>query len=313
MKTTLFILSLLTITSFLLAGAPEILSETGNSVRYRQPDGVEISLPKCPRRVVIGYGSLVPVWYCAGGTAVAIPDISFLTALPEEARDLPSIGFFSALNTEKILELKPDLVILMGKLGNHLRVRELLTSMKIPAFTVQYDNYHDFQALLDLFCRLNNTKPDQCEAARTVTESVNRILAQTRECSTSRFCTVFAQAAGFRVETDRANTSCMLSMLGGKNTVPLSDGLRSNFSVEQLLIDNPDVIFVVTMGNAEALKEKFRKEIMEQPAWKKLRAQQNGRVHFLPSELYLYLAGPRFPEAFLHLAQLLYPGKEFTE
>lgn len=294
------------------AAGPGIVSETAETLRYRQVDGQEITLPRNPKRVVIGYGSLVPVWYCAGGTAAAIPDIRSKTALPPEARDLPSVGFFSSLNTEKILELKPDLVVLMGKIGSHVRLRELLATMKIPAFTVKYDNYRDFEALLDLFCRLNNTDPERCEAARTVTEGVNRVIARTRGLPSPRFCTVFAQASGFRVETDLANTSCMLSMLGGKNTMPPTDGLRSNFSVEQLLLDNPDVIFVVMMGNTKALEEKFRKEIMGQKAWQKLRAHESGRVHFLPSDLYLYLAGPRFPEAFLHLAQLLYPGREFA-
>ena len=291
---------------------PGVVSETAAAIRYRQPNGLEVTLPKHPKRVVIGYGSLVPVWYCAGGTAIAIPDIHSKTALPPEARSLPSVGFFSSLNIEKILELKPELVVLMGKIGSQVRLRELLATMKIPAFTVKYDNYRDFEALLDLFCRLNNTDPERCEAARTVTEGVNRIIARIRGLPSPRFCTVFAQAAGFRAETDLANTSCMLSMLGGKNTVPPSGGLRTGFSIEQLLLDNPDVIFVVMMGNTQTLEEKFRKEIMSQPAWKKLRADQTGRVHFLPSDLYLYLAGPRFPEAFLHLAQLLYPGREFT-
>lgn len=294
------------------AAGPGVVSETATAIRYRQPDGLEVTLPKHPKRVVIGYGSLVPVWYCAGGTAIAIPDIHSKTALPPEARSLPSVGFFSSLNIEKILELKPELVVLMGKIGSHVRLRELLATMKIPAFTVKYDNYRDFEALLDLFCRLNNTDPERCEAARTVTEGVNRIVAQAGQYPAPRFTTVFAQAAGFRAETDLANTSCMLSMLGGKNTVPPSGGLRTGFSIEQLLLDNPDVIFVVMMGNTQTLEEKFRKEIMSQPAWKKLRADQTGRVHFLPSDLYLYLAGPRFPEAFLHLAQLLYPGREFT-
>ena len=288
------------------AAGPGVVSETATAIRYRQPDGLEVTLPKHPKRVVIGYGSLVPVWYCAGGTAIAIPDIHSKTALPPEARSLPSVGFFSSLNIEKILELKPELVVLMGKIGSHVRLRELLATMKIPAFTV------NFEALLDLFCRLNNTDPERCEAARTVTEGVNRIIARIRGLPSPRFCTVFAQAAGFRAETDLANTSCMLSMLGGKNTVPPSGGLRTGFSIEQLLLDNPDVIFVVMMGNTQTLEEKFRKEIMSQPAWKKLRADQTGRVHFLPSDLYLYLAGPRFPEAFLHLAQLLYPGREFA-
>lgn len=291
---------------------PGVVSETAAAIRYRQPDGLEVTLPKHPKRVVIGYGSLVPVWYCAGGTAAAIPDIHSKTALPPEARSLPAVGFFSSLNIEKILELKPELVVLMGKIGSHVRLRELLATMKIPAFTVKYDNYRDFEALLDLFCRLNNTDPERCEAARTVTEGVNRIVAQAGQYPAPRFTTVFAQAAGFRVETDLANTSCMLSMLGGKNTVPPSDGLRTGFSIEQLLLDNPDVIFVVMMGNAKALEKKFRSEIMSQKAWRKLDAHKTGRVHFLPSDLYLYLAGPRFPEAFLHLAQLLYPGREFA-
>lgn len=313
MKILFYLLtSLLFALPALHAVEPGVVSETAAAIRYRQPDGLEVTLPKHPKRVVIGYGSLVPVWYCAGGTAIAIPDIHSKTALPPEARSLPSVGFFSSLNTEKILELKPDLVVLMGKIGSHVRLRELLATMKIPAFTVKYDNYRDFEALLDLFCRLNNTDPERCEAARTVTEGVNRVIARTRGLPAPRFTTVFAQASGFRVETDLANTSCMLSMLGGKNTVPPSDGLRTGFSIEQLLLDNPDVIFVVMMGNAKALEEKFRKEIMGQKAWQKLRAHETGRVHFLPSDLYLYLAGPRFPEAFLHLAQLLYPGREFA-
>ena len=294
------------------AAASGIVSETAESIRYRQPDGLEVTLPKHPKRVVVGYGSLVPVWYCAGGTAVAIPEVQSKNALPEAARGLPTVGTFSTLNTEKVLELRPDLVVLINKLNSHLRLRELLTAMKIPAFTVKYDNYRDFEALTDLFRRLNNTDPARCAAARQVTDSVNRIVAQARQYPAPRFTTVFAQAAGFRAETDLANTSCMWSMLGGKNTVPPSDGLRTGFSIEQLLLDNPDVIFVVMMGNNKALEKKFRHEIMSQKAWRELDAHRTGRVHFLPSDLYLYLAGPRFPEAFLHLAQLLYPGREFA-
>ena len=65
------------------------------------------------------------------------------------------------------------------------------------------------------------------------------------------------------------------------------------------------------MGDAEGLKEKFRRDFMERPAWKTLSAAKNGRVHFLPVDLFLYMPGPRYPEAFRELAKLLYPGKEF--
>ena len=75
-------------------------------------------------------------------------------------------------------------------------------------------------------------------------------------------------------------------------------------------MENPDVIFVVTMGKAPALKKKFEKEFASQPAWKSMKAAKNNRVHFLPPQLFLYMAGPDYPEAFRYMAKLLYPDTE---
>ena len=102
----------------------------------------------------------------------------------------------------------------------------------------------------------------------------------------------------------------MLKMLGAGNIASGIRGVRAGFSFERLLVENPDVILVVTMGDAEALKEKFRREIMSQEAWKALKAEKEKRVHFLPADLFLYQPGTRYPEAFRYLAKLLYPGWE---
>ena len=64
------------------------------------------------------------------------------------------------------------------------------------------------------------------------------------------------------------------------------------------------------MGDAEALREKFRRDYTTQPAWRELKAAKNNRVHFLPSELFLYMPGPDYPQAFRYLAGLLYPDTE---
>ena len=67
------------------------------------------------------------------------------------------------------------------------------------------------------------------------------------------------------------------------------------------------MILVVTMGNEKALRTKFEREFCAHPAWKELRAARGGRVHFLPPELFLFMPGPEYPEAFRQLASLLYP------
>ena len=98
-------------------------------------------------------------------------------------------------------------------------------------------------------------------------------------------------------------------MLGAENILKKSTRLRMSFSYEQLLLDNPDVIVINMMGSHKMLREKFRKEFMSQDAWKELKAAQANRVHFLPTELFLYLPGPDYPKAFRHLKNLLYPEK----
>ena len=118
---------------------------------------------------------------------------------------------------------------------------------------------------------------------------------------------------GIRAETDRANAACMAALLGGRNIVPPGRSSRGPFSYEQLLLRDPDVIFLVTTGSVAGAREVFRKEFEARPEWKSLRAVKNNRVHFLPPDLFLYLPGSRFPEAFRHLAKLLYPDQEFIE
>ena len=102
--------------SGLRAVEPTITAEDAATLRYRQGSGLEVTLKKNPKRTAVGFASLVPVWYCAGGEAVAVPTLLSKTALPEKARDLPELGGFNTLNPEKIVSLSPDLVLLVEKL-----------------------------------------------------------------------------------------------------------------------------------------------------------------------------------------------------
>jgi len=100
----------------------------------------------------------------------------------------------------------------------------------------------------------------------------------------------------------------MAAKLGADNLVKAASSSRVPLNFEELLIADPEVILVVMMGDHEALQDKFRREFMELPAWGTLSAARNQRVHFMPVDLFLYVPGPRFPEAFLYMARLLYPG-----
>ena len=53
-----------------LAGAePGIVSESAETIRYREVDGTETLLTKHPRRTIIGNASFADPWFTAGGSA----------------------------------------------------------------------------------------------------------------------------------------------------------------------------------------------------------------------------------------------------
>ena len=288
----------------------QIVSEDSGKIVYRQENGAEVTLKKHPKRTVIGYGSFAKVWDLAGGTAVGVPKLKEKDALPQSMRNLPLIGLPTVPNPEKIALVNPDLVLLSSKLARHHAVASLLRQSGTDTVCVTYNNYHDFHALLDFFCRLNGKTIRQLPAAAKVTADVEAVCMSVKGHKSPRCAIVFASANGFSLESDRTNTGVMAKMLGAENILKKSSRLRMSFSYEQLLLDNPEVIFIIMMGSHKMLREKFRNEFMAQPAWKELKAATTGRVHFLPTELFLYLPGPDYPKAFRYLKNLLYPEKK---
>ena len=292
----------------------EIVSEGAESIRFRQPDGVIVDIRRNPERTVIGIGSLVELWYLAGGTAVGIPGVRSEEMLPEAARKLPKIGGTFVTNPEMVMSLHPDLLLYPFRHGRCRTLAEQMRNMGIPTLGVDYDNYTDFAGLLDLFCRLNGNSIDRNPEAARITREVEGICRSVGRYPRPKVAIIFAATAGFKLEGEKSNTGTIAKMLGAENIAVVETGRRITFSYERLLMENPDVICIVTMGDVEPLREKFRREIMSQAAWRELRAAKSGRVHFLPSNLYLYLPGRRFPEAFRHMAKQLYPEwKEETE
>lgn len=303
------ILFLLCVTALLSAGA--VVSETEKTIIYRQIDGRIVSLTKYPPRTVIAYTSLAQLWYCAGGSAVGIPFVKAKETLPPEARDLPVIGQVTAPNAEKLLSLRPSLVLFTVKHEKHRAMRGILERSGIESVYLDYRNYSDFLEILDFFCRLNGTTLERNRRAETIVKEVDSICRKAKRLPPLRFAVLFAASRGFALERNGVNAAHMLTMLGGKNIITEPGNTRIPFSFERLLLEDPEIIFIITMGPTQKIQRKVAAELMEQPAWKQLSAVKRGRVHFLPVELYLYLPGTRFPEAFRRLAEQMHPGVEF--
>jgi iron complex transport system substrate-binding protein len=291
-----------------------IAADKGATLLCRDCDGHEVELKKNPKRVVICYTSFIELWYLAGGEAVAMVDTANRELLPEKAKALPSIGNFVNPNMEKLLSCEPDLVLLCGKIEKHRAVRGLLNEQGVNNVLFDYENYGDFLRLLEVFAALNGKTVATIPDAKRTVDEVDSIVAKAKAQGKSpRFISLFASAKNLSAETEKSSAAFMIEMLGGENAID-AKGLKIKksvgsvrFSMERMIMENPEIIFVTTMGDSKRIGDRMKKEMLADPAWRGVKAVKDGKVFFLPNELFLYKPNARYPEAFAHLAKLMYP------
>ena len=113
-------------------------------------------------------------------------------------------------------------------------------------------------------------------------------------------------SVGIRAQSSDTMTGKMLSDLGCNNILDEYPSMLQDFSVEKIIETDPDYIFVIPMGNDDALAEKNLKENVESnPAWSILSAVVNDRYILLPKDQFLYKPNALWDQSYAYLADLL--------
>ena len=290
---------------------PIIKNETDDRLVVFDADGNEVTLTKRPDRAIINYTSMLGLWYLAGGRAVGRPDTRGLKGVPEGAWDIETTGHVANPNLEKIISLEPDFVVLSGTMDIQRRIKEVLDQYEVENILLNYEHYHDFLNILDLFVRIVDEDGVVESLVPGIQTEVGRIIDSCRGFDPPRFLSLFASTRDVLVELNDSHTARIAAMLGGENiagaVTPRRGQKRINLSMERIVQAQPEVILVTVMGDMTEIQDKMKEDLAVDQAWKGLDAVREGRVHYLPNDLFLYKPNERFPEAFTYIAELLYP------
>jgi iron complex transport system substrate-binding protein len=288
---------------------PEFIkNETESDITIIDPLENEVTLAKNPKRVVSLYASYLDLWYEVGGKAIASVSPSSGT-LPEGVEDL---GKMSSVSPEKILALQPDLVIMANNMKSQVALKDILEENKIPYLYIQYDLYQDYIETLDLMSRLNGTEEQIAGKVKTIEDEINTIIEQTKGKKAPKVLIMFTTSKTVSCEVSTGTTGNMVELLGGENIVkdiPVEDKTRVDFSMESIAVEDPDMIFIKTMGDVDACKELMKKDIESNEAWAAMRAVKEDKIYYLDKDLFLNKPNERFPEAFEILAGYMYQDK----
>ena len=290
-----------------LAGCGKTTSSSSATTKELTYNGQTYTVPKDPQKIAVLSNSVLSMLYAVDGKAIS--RVSTTDALPPEIEALPVLGQTANINMEQLLGLNPDLVL--GLENQHKKYESQLQSSKIPTVLINYDGIKDNVPLIKFLGALTNHEDKATALANTYESNVSKVKDAVKAQQPARVAVLRATGKGVTAETDVAITASMVKELGMTNVVTSHLDTTTTdktvpYSLETLAADNPDIIFVVTMGKEEEITKSMKKAMTDNPAWANLKAVQNNRVVYLPSKLFLLNPGLQTPEAMARLVKEAY-------
>lgn len=280
-----------------------------NLVRFTDDLGRELSIPR-PERVVTLIASFADVWCLAGGAESLVGVTSAVWTyydLPLR-EDVVNLGSAKELNLEALIDCQPELVLASCGTDRNVELEETFGKMGIPTAYFSVNSFEDYLRMLEVCTELTGKTENFDVYGLDVQEVVDRAIARA-DGSQPRVLYIRATGSSCKVKgsTDTV-LGQMLRNLGCRNIADGENTLLEQLSMEAILQEDPDHIFVVLQSadpqDAQAVLETT---LLNNPAWQSLTAVQEGRYYVMDPNLYNLKPNGRWGEAYEKLADILYP------
>lgn len=259
-------------------------------------------------RVACLLGSFAEIWHLAGGQAVAAPDDAWVDLALPMAEDAVNLGSTKELSLEALFAAEPDLVLASVNTDQNLQWQQTLESAGIPTAYFEVSDFEGYLRLLklctDLTGRADLYEQNGLKVQKQINEAVEK--AQNRG-TTPTVLYLRISGSGVRAKNSRGTVlGQMLKSLRCINIADTDETLLEHLSMEHIMQEDPDYIFVVQQGDdTAAAQEQLEQFFTENPAWASLTAVREGRVFQLDKRLYNLKPNARWGEAYLALEELL--------
>ena len=286
--------------------------------------GETLTIAKNPENAAVLYGSLAALWYEAGGTVqLAVGGKSAITLYEEQiGRDFTQDEGVTVVtesssgtgwDVETIIAAKPDLIVCSVGMKGYATISGPAAAANIPVIGINYDGVQDYLKWFKVFCNLNGHPELWDEIAETTANKIIDIVSHVPETEEPpTVVTLVLSSDVLKAYTYDSQPGLMLHELGAVNLVdPDSEGSAASIeiSLEDIYALDPDIIFFSESGSVtiDNLLELYG----ENPVWQELRAVKDGHVYALVKSLYHNKANKLYDQAYLTMAQYLYPDTEF--
>jgi len=271
----------------LAAGTPQVPSFLGTGITVADDRGKSISLAGPATRIVALSPHLAEIAFAAGAGA-SLVGVSARSDFPEQAQRLPVVSDSGRIDLERIVALKPDLVLAWLS-GNPVRQLEMLERRGIAVLALEVRRLEDLPRLLRLVGTAAGREEAADQAATQAAQSIRGLIQRYAGLPRLRvFLEIWHEplitVSGSHLISD------VLQVCGGNNVYAGAAALTPTVSAETLLVLQPEVVIMSSGAGSEADQAaRWRKSVL-------LPAVQRGALYELDPNL-LHRQGPRLIEA----------------
>ena len=267
--------------------------------------GRTVTVEKAERTAVL-IGSFAQIWTLGGGKVVASPDDAWNDLDVDLDEDCINLGKINALSMEKLIASNPDFVLASPNIRQDVSWCDTLDKMGIPVAYFEVFDFNDYLNLFGIVTDITGRKDLYEKYGSDVKSEVDEILSKNRTDSPKVLCLL---ASTQYLKAKNSSSSVMGGMLRDLGCINIADSessLLENLSIEYILQENPDYIFITQRGDdMEGMMKFVETYFVDHPLWNELDAVKEGRVYFMEKELYNLKPNHRWGEAYRKLQEIL--------
>jgi iron complex transport system substrate-binding protein len=264
--------------------------------------GRKVTINTVPQRIVSLAPSNTEILFALGLGDKVVGDTEYCN-YPEAAKTKPKVGGFSTVDIEKVVSLRPDLVL--ATRIHDKTIIPALENLGITVVALTPGSLNDVLDSIKLVGKITGQDKEASELVKDLSARIKEITDKTQNLSPEQRPRVFYVTWHDPLWTAGTGTlsNDVISQAGGQNIASDITGDKT-IDLETVINRDPEVIIVsVGMGTGEDLPWQY---IKSESRLKNTHALLNSRVYKIDGDL-IDRPGPRVVEALEQIAQFIHP------
>jgi iron complex transport system substrate-binding protein len=266
--------------------------------------GRKVRIPNSPKRIVSMAPNLTEILFTLG-LREEIVGVTDFCDYPEAALTKQRIGGFINPSIEKIVSLKPDLILGIRD-GNRMDTIHRLSDLGFPVYVADPAGFDGILKTIENIGKVVRRREKSAEIVRKITKKKEAVVRLTQSLPRRK---VFFQV-GFSpiVTVGRGSLGDdLIRLAGGRSISENESGSYPVYGIETILSKMPEVIILSSMDS----KRDYLNLIRMWQSWKELPAVKMNAIYVIDSNL-VDRPTPRVVEGLEAMARMIHPEISFS-